>query len=77
MIVNVTQNEQHVFECTLDKAVGAPVTGRGVSVLEAVGEWAIQTGEALVMCKPAAVLQCYRVKSEYRNLKFEGSGERD
>jgi hypothetical protein len=77
MIVHVTQNEQHIFECVAAEATGAPVVGRGVSVLEAVGEWAIQTGEVLVMCKPAAVLQCYRVDGKYQDLEFKGSYNRD
>lgn len=50
--VNVT--EDGLFECMEQGAVGSPTVGRGVTILEAVGEWAIQTRAVVVKCKHLA-----------------------
>jgi hypothetical protein len=43
------------FECMVVGATGSPVCGRGETVAEAVGDWAIQSGTVKVM----TALPCY------------------
>ena len=48
--VEVYENEIGVFECCELGAVGSPIVGRGITIIEAVGEYAIQT-QMVKLCK--------------------------
>jgi hypothetical protein len=76
MDLRVTQNEQGRFEAD-PCGGGSPVVGRGSSVLEAVGEYAIQTGLVHVACDPPAVLREYRVSNQYCDLDFHPPAKRE
>jgi hypothetical protein len=51
------------LECGEIGACGSPIVGRGASVLEAVGEYAIQTRLVGIKCSPPEILEKhYRLK---------------
>jgi hypothetical protein len=54
MTVLVTEM-QGGYECCIANATGSPVCGRGITVTEAVGDWAIQSGTV----KVAVDCPCY------------------
>lgn len=49
------------FECCVNGATGWPIVGRGMSVAEAVGDWAINAQNVRVFCDPPNLLEKYRV----------------
>ena len=76
VFLEVIQSDNGTFECTVKGAAGTPVAGHGASVLEAVGNWAIQSRTVIVVCKPPAVLREYTIINEYEDLKFNGPAKR-
>ncbi len=56
----VTRNGD-VFVCEKEGDTGWPISGRGASVLEAVGSWCIYSGLVEVRCDPPEVLQSFTV----------------
>ena len=73
IILTVNQDNQGLFSCTRNGDAGACIMGRGVSVLEAVGEWAIQSGIVTIKCSPPALLREYAIATDYKDLKFDKS----
>ena len=68
--LTITQDENGRF--TADAGgPGSPTVGRGASVLEAVGDYAIQTQLVEVKCEPPAVLNEYRVDMDYDELELK------
>ena len=72
----VKQDMMGKFECVEFRAAGSPPVGRGASVLEAVGEWAVQTGLVVIECDPPAILREYGVVNAYQDLLFRESPRR-
>ena len=66
----VTQNDSGRFEAVVPNALDSPTIGRGSSVLEAVGEWAIQSRAVAIQCSPPALLREHRIVSDYQDLRF-------
>jgi len=73
----VTQDKAGQFECCRAGASGSPVCGRGKSVTEAVGDWAVQSAMVEIRCEPPVVLKEYRIANEYSELKFSQIDKRD
>ncbi len=73
----VTQDSRGRFECVRDGESGSCVAGRGASVLEAVGAWAIYSQKVSILCKPPAVLRDYAVATDYDELSFKDAPSRD
>ena len=61
MNVYVTGLDDGTMECVVMGATGSPTTGRGHTVTEAVGDWAIQTGLVRLTCYPADLLEKYKL----------------
>ena len=59
-LIVIPTMEGHL-ECALEGATGSPVTGRGMAVTEAVGDWCIQSGDRTIVCQPASLLDYYRL----------------
>ncbi len=49
------------FVCNEQNAVGAYLEGRGASVLEAVGSWAVYSSTVKICCDPPELLQEFSV----------------
>lgn len=62
------------LECGEIGACGSPTVGRGASVLEAVGEYVIETQLVEIRCS-TDVLDMYRL-AENQAIRTEGSEER-
>ncbi len=72
----VTQDATGRFACGLGASPGTCIVGYGASVLEAVGEWVIQSQMVDIRCEPPAVLREYSVSNDYQDLKFTKSPSR-
>lgn len=75
--LEVTQKPSGSFFCIEKGATGSPPVGRGMSVLEAVGLWAINSSTVHIQCNPPAVLNEYAVATPYSELKFYAPSKRD
>jgi len=75
--VEVIQFDSGYFEATPMGAMGSPTAGHGSSVLEAVGEYAINHGLVHVVCKPPGILNEYEITNEYSELNFRKPRSRD
>lgn len=49
------------FECIERGACGSPIVGRGASVVEAVGDWAIYSSTVEIVCDPPELLQKFKM----------------
>lgn len=61
--IEVRTTEDGLFECVGEGQIGSPTVGRGVTILEAVGEWAIQTRVVVLNCEYLSTcdMQKYRL----------------
>jgi hypothetical protein len=75
--LEVTQDSNGQFFCVKKGDTGACIQGAGVSVLEAVGCWAVQSGFVQITCNPPAVLKEYMVDTRYEDLTFLEAPKRD
>jgi hypothetical protein len=66
----IVTNKDGDFECAEEGATGMCIVGRGASVTEAVGMWAIYSRLLEVRCDPPEVLQEFRVNMNYSDLSF-------
>ena len=58
----VTQNRfGGEFECIEKGATGSPIVGRGASVVEAVGHWAIYSSTVHIVCDPPELLEKFTI----------------
>ena len=73
--LEVTQRDSGIFECCEKPVVGTPIAGHGMSVLEAVGEWAIQSQAVQIQCRPPAVIREYRIDTPYNELMYDGANK--
>jgi hypothetical protein len=76
-ILTVSQDDTGRFQATIKNAVGAAIVGRGASFLEAVGEWAIQSGYLVAFGSPPCILREYSISTNYRDLDFKPSPTRE
>jgi hypothetical protein len=79
-VIIVTVAENGVLEAITQGSVGAAVCGRGATVLEAVGDYAIQSGLLKIRCEPAALVDTkYQVSRKVNRAKLvtEGCDRRD
>ena len=74
--VEVTQLDDGSFQAMLEGSTGSPLVGRGASVLEAVGSYAIHHSLVMIQCKPFAVLNEYTIVNDYGDLKFKKPASR-
>lgn len=72
----VMQDAKGMFTAEPEGACGSPIVGRGASVLEAVGEFAIQTQLVHIKCRPPAVLREYKISNPYVDLEFDSPDRR-
>lgn len=72
----VTQGADGSFSCVEKDATGMCIEGRGASVLEAVGSWAIYSSTVQVKCSPPAVLQEFAITNQHSELKFKPPASR-
>ena len=73
--VTVTQDKFGQFSCRQKDCTD--IEGKGASVLEAVGDWAVYSRMVKVYCEPPAVLKEYQIKTMYCDLEFKQAPERD
>ena len=64
------------LECGQVGACGSPTVGRGGSVLEAVGEYAIQTALVGIRCDPPEILEKYYRLKPNQVVRLEGPRKR-
>lgn len=64
--LTVTQNEDGVFECVEVGVTGSPIVGRGASVVEATGNWAIYTATVHITCDPPKLLDYFTIKESQK-----------
>ena len=57
----VTKAKNGRFECVKEGETGACIQGRGVSVLEAVGSWAVYSQTVQIRCDPPKLLDKFSV----------------
>jgi len=67
----VLKDKHGRFECFDAGATGMYVVGRGASVLEAVGSWAIHTLTVEIKCDPPSVLDSYTISNDPKTLNFK------
>lgn len=72
----ITQSPDGKFTCTKKDAPEVCICGRGASVVEAVGDWAIRSYIVSIRCYPPSVLREYRVANDYLALEFRGADKR-
>jgi len=72
----VTQDNKGRFECVPEGAMGSPIVGRGASVLEAVGAWALHQPVLSIRCEPPAVLQEFAINNDHNELEFNPPHQR-
>ena len=77
MKLEVIQKKDGTMECYPEGATGSPIVGRGMSVIEAVGDWCIHSAHCQVTCNPPAILHEYRVALAYEDLEFSSGDKRD
>lgn len=66
------------IECVRKGDRGACICGRGATVLEAIGDWYIQTGQAVVDTSPQIIQQHWRISPKVRIPKVKvGPDRRD
>ena len=58
----VTEEPGNVMQCVEEHACGSPTVGRGSTVAEAVGDWAVQTGAVDIRCSPPELLKRYKMQ---------------
>lgn len=76
--VVVSQMADGRFEAVPTNATGSPSVGRGASVLEAIGEYAIHHGLlASVTYAQPAMRHEYSIKTKHEDLEFNKQPERD
>lgn len=75
-MVIVTQDGNGKFECCQEGETGSPIVGRGASVLEAVGDWSIQSQTVQIKCSPPALLKEFSVGNSYSDIDFKPSPKR-
>lgn len=73
----VTQSGDGKFSCIKEGDVGMCIEGRGASVLEAVGSWAIYSQTVSIKCVPPSVLREFSVAMKYADLRFTAAPSRD
>ena len=72
--LTVKQETSGGFVCKRDEECGACI-GRGASVAEAVGLWAINSQAVQVVCDPPALLNEFSVANDYQELEFDSAPE--
>jgi len=74
--LRITQNKAGRFDCIQEGSCGSYVVGRGASVLEAVGSWAIYSRTVKITCEPPVVMQGFTIATGYIDLEFEPPDKR-
>lgn len=76
--LEITHDGTH-FLCVLKDSTGSPIQGRGVSLIEAVGDWAIhsQAVQIASLDKTCQKLDRYRVDMHPTKLVFSKAPKRD
>lgn len=71
LMKNLTITEENGLFTADPGGPGSPIVGRGASVLEAIGDFAVQTRLVHCQCEPPEVLSEYMVDMNYKDIKFK------